>query len=65
MHILIEYFECRDLQDELQPHFQELFSILVTLVDKVAYSGVNCDCINSPNPDMSAKIFECMSHLIK
>jgi hypothetical protein len=51
----------RDLGDDLYSHFHHLFGLLTSKTDAVAYSGTS----GAPNPELSGKLFECMSYLIK
>ena len=51
----------RDLEDDLYPYFHRLFGMLVKHVDNVVYTGIG----GAPNPELTGKLFECMSYLIK
>ena len=51
----------RDLEDDLYPHFHRLFGLLVKHVDNVVYTGIG----GAPNPELTGRLFECMSYLIK
>lgn len=57
---------CRDLQEDLYPHYHQLFGMLVKQVDTVAYSGNSkSGASNAPNPELTGKLFETLSYLIK
>jgi len=57
----------RDLQDDLYPHFHELFISLVNRVDDIAFSlnAKHDGSCGLPNPEMTGKLFECLSYLTK
>ena len=56
----------RDLEEDLYPHFHRLFGMLVKQVDAVAYSGSSKSGVsNAPNPELTGKLFETLSYLIK
>jgi hypothetical protein len=56
----------RDLQEDLYPHFHRFFGMLVKQVDAVAYSGSSkSGAMGAPNPELTGKLFETLSYLIK
>jgi hypothetical protein len=58
----------RDIQDEMFEHMFDFFDILTALVDKASLCGENvsaCTTERQADPEMTGKIFECMSHLIR
>jgi U3 small nucleolar RNA-associated protein 20 len=58
----------RDIQDEMFAHIFDFFDILTALVDKASLCGENvstCTTERQADPEMTGKIFECMSHLIR
>jgi hypothetical protein len=55
----------RDLKGDLAPHFHKLVQTLVSLVGKVAYSSLTINGPVAANPELTGKLFECLSHLLK
>ena len=58
----------RDIQDEIFEHISDFFSILISLVDKASMCGSNEKIATGSrlvDPELTGKIFECMSHLIR
>eukprot|EP01032_Pedospumella_encystans_P036266 gene36266-41027_t len=55
----------RDLKEDLQPHFHKLVQTLLAVVNKVAYSSMNSKGTSSANPELTGKLFESLSHLLK
>jgi hypothetical protein len=48
----------RDLQDEMYPHFHRLLEALLGVVDSVSE-------VPELNPELTGKLFECVSYLLK
>lgn len=63
---LLTFMNNRDLEEDLYPHFHRLFGMLVKHVDAVAYSGNSkSGGSNAPNPELTGKLFETLSYLLK
>ena len=54
----------RDIQDDMFDHTIDFFSILTTLLDDVSQCGEKSSK-KQADPEMTGKIFECMSHMIR
>lgn len=55
----------RDLKEDLKTHFHVLVQTLQGVVDKVTYSSMNVKGNANANPELTGKLFECLSHLLK
>ena len=56
----------RDLNDQLHKHFSVLMDALLHIIPNVAYSSNNAhDAAKIANPELTGKLFECVSHLLK
>lgn len=51
----------RDLNEELRDNFHKLMSVLLSIIPKVAYTGKE----KASNPELTAQLFECISHLLR
>ena len=60
------HLSLRDLEEDLYPHFHRLFGMLIKQVDAVVYSGSSKSGVsNAPNPELTGRLFETLSYLIK
>lgn len=55
----------RDINEDLSPYFHKLFGVLCSIVDKVAISGGVLEHEEAPNPELTGKLFETMSHVLR
>lgn len=55
----------RDLGKELDTHFHALFAPLVEIVPRIAMSGGVTPDQQVPNPELTGKLFETLSYLLR
>jgi hypothetical protein len=55
----------RDLKEDMNPHFHTIFGGLVNIVPRVAMSGGTTPNGTIPNPELTARLFETLSYLLK
>lgn len=55
----------RDLNEDLSKHFHSIIGAFLAIINQVAHSGSVDIHKQAPNPELTGKLFECMSHLLK
>jgi len=55
----------RDLKAEIQQHFDTIVNTLLKVLHGVAYSSTASKGMAAVNPELTGKLFECLSHLLR
>jgi hypothetical protein len=55
----------KDLKTDIQKHFHTIVNTLLKVLHGVAYSSTASKGAAAVNPELTGKLFECLSHLLK